>query len=247
MQTSSRLYATSNSVPVIYEGERTYVLKVRDLPHDEKPREKLVQYGPGYLSVKELLAVVLTMGTKKEEVFAMSGRVLQEYGEKAIIRETDPNKMSKELDIPFTKACQIIASFELGRRFFDTKKGELRTVRTSQQVYDYVRDMHDLPKEQLRGLYLDAHYRVVYDEVISIGSVDANIIHPREVFKPALERSASAVILVHNHPSGITTPSEADIAVTKQLVEAGRMLGVTLLDHVVVSSSGYVSIPVAYN
>lgn len=246
MQTSSRFYTTSSTVPVVHEGERKYVLKVRDLPNDEKPREKLAHYGPGYLSVKELLAVVLTVGTKKEEVLAMSGRVLQEYGEKAIIRETDPKKMSEELGIPFTKACQIVASFELGRRFFDIKKGELRVVRTPQQVYEYVRDMHSLSKEQLRGLYLDAHYRVIYDEVISIGSVDANIIHPREVFKPALERSASAVILVHNHPSGILTPSEEDIVATKQLVEASRMLGVMLLDHIVVSSNGYQSVPVAY-
>ena len=103
-----------------------------------------------------------------------------------------------------------------------------------------------LSKEQLRGLYLDAHYRVIHDEVISVGSVDANIIHPREVFKPALERSASAVILVHNHPSGVVTPSEADVEVTKQLVEASKVLGVTLLDHIVVAKDGYASIGVDY-
>jgi DNA repair protein RadC len=246
MQTSTRIYFTNDTIPVVCESEQTYVLKIRDLPQEEKPREKLAHYGPEYLSVKELLAVVLTVGTKKEEVLSMSGRVLKEYGEKAIVRETDPKKLSEDLDIPFTKACQIVASFELGRRFFDTKKGEFRVVRTPQQVYEHVRDMHDLPKEQLRGLYLDAHYRVIHDEIISIGSVDANIVHPREVFKPALERSASAVILVHNHPSGLAVPSEADIVVTKQLVEAGRALGVTLLDHIVVSSNGYHSIPVEY-
>jgi DNA repair protein RadC len=189
---------------------------------------------------------MLGVGTKKEEVMNMSQRVLKEYGVKTITSHTDPKKLSEEFDIPFTKACQIIACFELGRRFFSTPKGELKTVRTPKQVYDYVQDMHRLPKEQLRGLYLDAHYRVIHDEIISIGCVDANIIHPREVFFPAVQRSASAVILVHNHPSGIVTPSEADIAITKQLVEAARVLGITLLDHVVVTENEYQSVPVSY-
>ena len=238
----------SNIVPVVNENKETkqYILNIRDLPQEEKPREKLAQYGPEYLTAQELLAVVLSVGTKKEEVFHMSERILKEYGTKTIASHTDPKKLSEDLDIPLVKSCQIIACFELGKRFFSSKKGELKIVRTPKQVYEHVLDMHDLPKEQLRGLYLDSHYRIIHEEIISIGSVDANIIHPREVFSPAIQRNASAVILVHNHPSGIVTPSKDDVEVTTQLVETGKILGVTLLDHIVVTKDEFRSIYVDY-
>ncbi|MCK5027683.1 MAG: DNA repair protein RadC [Candidatus Pacebacteria bacterium] len=246
--TFAQTYQIRNAVSIVSENKETeqYILNIRDLPQEEKPREKLAQYGPEYLTTQELLAVVLGAGTKKEEVFHMSGRILKEYGTKTIASHTDPKKLSEDLDIPLVKSCQIIACFELGKRFFSSKRGDLKIVRTPKQVYDHVSDMHDLPKEQLRGLYLDSHYRVIHEEVISIGSVDANIIHPREVFSPAIQRNASAVVLVHNHPSGIVTPSKADIEITKQLVEAGKVLGVTLLDHIVVTKDRFQSICVDY-
>jgi DNA repair protein RadC len=106
--------------------------------------------------------------------------------------------------------------------------------------------MRDLPKEHLRGLYLDTHYQLIHDEVISIGSLTSNIIHPREVFRPALEYSASAVILAHNHPSGVAKPSEADILITRQIVEAGKILGISLLDHVIVTKTKFESVPSDY-
>ena len=106
--------------------------------------------------------------------------------------------------------------------------------------------MRDLPKECLRGLYLDVRYHVVHDEVISLGTLSSNIIHPREVLRPALEYAASAVILVHNHPSGIAKPSEADIAVTRQIVAAGKIFGIGVLDHLVVTKEKFESIPAEY-
>ena len=106
--------------------------------------------------------------------------------------------------------------------------------------------MHELTKEHLRGIYLNNHHRVVHDEVLSMGTLDANLIHPREVFKPAVEYGASAVILVHNHPSGVVTPSVSDIDITKQLVDAGRIMGVSLIDHVIVGGGKYASVPVSY-
>ena len=122
------------------------------------------------------------------------------------------------LGIPLIKACQLVACLEVGRRFFKSPNGRSPvTLRTASQVYEYLKDMRDLPKENLRGLYLDSHYQVVHDEIISIGNLTSNIAHPREVFRPALEHSAFAVILVHNHPSGVTTPSEADMEVTRQM------------------------------
>ena len=229
------------------DADKRYILKLRDLPKEEKPREKLVKYGPGALSAAELFAVVLNVGTRKEEVLAMSRRLLKEYGDSAIVNQKDPNKVRDMLGIPLGKACQAVACFEIGRRFFRAQDGRKPvTLRTAAQVYEYLKDMRDLPKEYLRGLYLDSHYQLIHDEVISIGSVTANIVHPREVFRPALEFSASAVILAHNHPSGIATPSEADIAITRQVIEAGRIVGIGLLDHVVITKKKFESVPAEY-
>ena len=225
------------------EGKR-YHLKIRDLPEDEKPREKLLQHGLGALSTSELLSVILNTGTKKEGVLEMSQRIIKDYGEGGIMSERNPAKLSEDLDVPIGKSLQIVACAELGRRFFEKNRSSLPTIRTAREVYDYTRGMHNLSKEHLRGIYLNAHYKVIHDEVISIGTVDANIIHPREVFKPAIEHSAVALILVHNHPSGVTTPSEADVSVTEQIIDAGKLLGVELIDHVIVVQDSFTSISV---
>lgn len=228
----------------ILMGENTsqYVLRVRDLPLDEKPREKLLQVGPQNLNSSELMAVLLGVGTKKEEVFAMAQRILKEYGQQAMIRETNPKVLAETLQIPIGKACQIVASFELGRRFFDTQAGRPVVVRTADQAYIHLQGMSNLPKEQLRGLYLNSRYQVVHEEVISVGSLTANIVHPREVFQPALEYNAVAIIIAHNHPSGSIEPTDADIATTRQLIEAGQIMGIDVLDHLVIANDSYISI-----
>ncbi len=228
------------------QGKR-YHLKIRDLPQDEKPREKLLKHGLSALSVSELLSVVLNNGTKKEGVLEMCGRIMKDYGDGGIMNQKNPEILSESLGIPLIKAMQIIACAELGRRFFDRNTLVKPTIRTAREVYDYVRDMHNLSKEHLRGIYLNTHYKVIHDEIISIGTVDANIIHPREVFKPAVEHSAVALILVHNHPSGITTPSEVDLAVTSQVIEAGKLLGIDVIDHVIVTRDSFASIPASYH
>jgi DNA repair protein RadC len=233
---------------LILDEDKKYNLKLRDLPADEKPREKLIKYGPQTLSFAELIAIVLNVGTKKEEVLTMSRRLLKEYGNSAVVYQKDPKKIQEMLGIPLVKSCQLVACFELGRRFFKNEEGRKPiTIRTASQVNDYLKDMRDLPKEHLRGLYLDNHYRLIHDEVISIGSLTSNIIHPREVFRPALEYGASAVILAHNHPSGVAKASDADITITRQIVEAGKILGIGLLDHVIVTKTKFGSIPVDYS
>ena len=228
------------------ETSRKYVLKLRDFPDAEKPREKLSDLGPSKLSTKELLAIILGTGTKKEDVIAMSERILKEYGERSLVMMTDPKKVSLDLDIPMIKAMQLVACGELGRRFFSRKETGLPIIRVAEDVYEYVKDMRDLPREHLRGIYLDTHQRVIHDEVISIGTINSNIVHPREIFKSAIEYNASAIILVHNHPSGISTPSASDIEITKQIIEAGKIVGINLLDHVIVTKDGFTSVPVDY-
>jgi DNA repair protein RadC len=225
---------------------KQYILTIRDLEPKDKPREKLLASGPSALTLAELLSVVLNVGTSKEGVLAMAARITKEYGEKSLASKLDAKRLSADLDIPLGKALQVVACVEIGRRLFERNDLGARVVRTARDVYEYAANMRELPKELLRGIYLNAHYKVIHDEVISIGTVDTNIIHPREVFKAALEYSAAAVILVHNHPSGDATPSEADVAVTRQLVEAGKLLGIHLIDHVVVARGGFESVAVDY-
>lgn len=184
------------------------------MPDEDKPREKLIKHGPSVLSIHELLAIVLSVGTRKEEVLTMSSRIIKEYGEKSIINQT---------------------------------KGRPITIRTPKQAYEYLKDMRELSKEHLRGLYLNSRHVVIHDEVISIGSLTANIVHPREVFKPAIEYSAVAVIIAHNHPSGTIKPTKSDIEITKQLLKAGKILGIDLIDHIIIGKNKFISIPADYD
>lgn len=243
---TSPFYNIKDNDLIFSDSEKTgknYVLRVKDLPNEEKPREKLVLFGPDALSVNELLAIVLTTGTKKEGVLSISSRIIKEYGEKTIIKEKNPKKITSELNVPFTKACQIIACFELGRRFFDKNSANSPTIRSAKDAFDYLKDMRELKKENLRGIYLNSHYKIVHDETISVGSFTSNIAHPREIFKPAIECLAVAVIVAHNHPSGIITPSNADIEITIQLREAGKILGIDFLDHIIIAKNKFISIP----
>lgn len=228
---------------LLLDAERDkYVLRIKDLPKEEKPREKLISFGPKALSVNELLAIILAVGTKKEGVLSISERLIHEYGEKGIVNENDPQKMAFDSKIPLIKACQIIACFELGKRFFKKPPHNGAVIRSAKDVFNYTKDMRDLSKEQLRGIYLNNHYRVAHTEVISIGSLTSNIIHPREFFKPAFEYSAVAAIAAHNHPSGVASPSDSDIEITRRFKEAGKILGIDFLDHVIISKNKFISI-----
>ncbi len=237
-------YIAKSNEKILDNDSKRYVLRIRDLPPDKKPREKLLAHGPSALSISELLAVVLNVGTKKEGVLAMASRLIKEYGEKSVLSQKNPAALAKEFNIPIVKAAQVVACAELGRRLFQKNDLAAPTIRTATEVFEYAKEMGNLSKEHLRGLYLNAHYKLIHDEVISIGTVDANIIHPREVFKPAIEYSAAAVILVHNHPSGNAQPSQNDVEVTKKLAQAGRLLGIDLADHIIVAKGGFMSIPV---
>lgn len=225
---------------------RQYVLKIRDLPEESKPREKLLKNGAESLSLQELLSVVLNTGSKKEGVLEMAHRIVREYGNSALSGELNAVTMSEDLDIPIGKATQIVACMEIGKRLYKRNENGLATIRTAKDAYEYLKDMHSLPKEQLRGLYLDTHNRVIHQEVISMGTINSNIVHPREVFRPALEYGAAGVVLAHNHPSGISTPSLADIEITKQLIQAGKIIGINLMDHIVITRDGYSSVPADY-
>jgi DNA repair protein RadC len=228
------------------DNERKYVLRIRDMPIEQKPREKLIKYGPSTLSSAELLAIILNTGNKNEDVIEVSNRIIKDYGEKSVISQKNVNKMSKDLNISIIKSSKIIACGELGRRFYEKHENGFTTIRTARDTYEYLQDMRNLPKEHLRGLYLNSHNLIIHDEVISIGTINSNIVHPREVFRPAIEYNAVAIVLAHNHPSNISTPSKQDIEITKQLVQAGKMIGINILDHVIITKDNFISIHAGY-
>lgn len=243
MTNTAATYILHDHDTVLHAPSSEYVLRVRDLPSSERPREKMLATGAANLSQAELVAVLWGVGTRSEEVLAMAKRALHEYGEKAILHETKPDHLAAALGIPLTKACQLIAAFELGRRAYGTSRsGGPLQVRTMDQAYHFFQTMGAQPKEQLRGLYLGSQYQVVHDEVISIGSLTSNVVHPREVFEPAISHGAVAIIIAHNHPSGSLEPSDADVEITRQLMEAGKVLGIDLLDHLIVTKLGYSSV-----
>ncbi len=219
-----------------------YVLRVRDMAESDRPRERMARLGSGELSLAEIVAVLLGSGTRREEVMSMSRRILREYGERTIMSETDPARLSEALDIPLAKACQLLAGLELGRRFYQTRGGKPTVIRTAAQAYEYLFAMAQLPKEQLRALYLGGRYQLVHEEIISVGSLTANIVHPREIFQPAIVYGAAAIIVAHNHPSGSLEPTPSDRLVTRQLVASGEMLGIELLDHLIIAGESYSSI-----
>lgn len=220
--------------------------KIKEIPKSERPREKLLKEGPDVLTDAELLAIVLNTGIRKkdyyEDVLELSKRILKEYGSKSIVHVKDVKKLMKDLEIPEVKACQIVACFELGNRFFGRNEKEIY-IRESKDVYNYLKDkMVGLRKEQFRGLYLNSRNKLIHDEVISLGTLTTNLVHPREVFKPAIDKSAAAIILAHNHPSGDPEPSEDDIKITKQLIEVSNLINIEILDHVIIGENKYVSL-----
>ena len=240
------LYSLTHHERILDNAERRYVLKIRDLRPEDKPRERLIKHGAAALSTPELLAIILGTGTKKEEVLSMANRIVKEYGGKSIFSHKNPAILARELDIPLIKSAQIVACAELGRRFFLRNLNGAPVLRSGREVFEYAKEMGALAKEHLRGIYLNVDYKVIHDEVISIGTLDANIVHPREVFKPALEYSAVGVILVHNHPSGSAGPSKEDVEITNQLISAGKIMGIDLIDHIIVTRDNFESVPAKY-
>ncbi|PIQ79484.1 MAG: hypothetical protein COV79_03575, partial [Parcubacteria group bacterium CG11_big_fil_rev_8_21_14_0_20_41_14] len=222
------------------QGKTKY--KIKELPLNQRPQERLMEHGPDTLRPQELLAIIIRTGYKGEGVLELSSRILQEYGSKAIIKERNVQRLMDELGIPKVKACQIISCFELGRRFYQEDTGRMPTIRGADDVYEYLKDLQKMKKEVFRGLYLNGRNKLIHDEVVSIGTLNANLVHPREVYQAAIEFSASAVIVAHNHPSGESEPSEQDKAVTLKLRDAGALLGIALIDHVIIGRSSYTSL-----
>lgn len=219
-----------------------YQIKLKELPGIERPREKLIKHGPDVLKNSELLAIILNTGCRGLNVLELSRMIIKDYGNKAIALEKNVGRLMEALNLPQVKACQVVATFELGRRFFLEDKGRIPTIKGPEDVFKHLSEMKKLQKEHFRGLYLNTRNRLIHDEIISMGTLNLSLIQPREVFRPAIEYSAAALILAHNHPSGDPEPSEDDIKVTRQIAEAGKLMEIDVLDHVIIGEERFVSL-----
>ena len=213
---------------------------IKELPKEERPRERLIKYGPKALSSTELLAIIMRTGTHKENVKDLATRLLKQYNLPGLAHASII-ELKKTLGIGDAKACQISACFELGRRLLTYESHPI--IRTPKDIETlFMSEMRYLRKENFKGVYLDAKNRMIMEETIFMGTLDVNIVHPREIFKIALSVSAAGVILVHNHPSGDPNPSSDDVELTKRMVNAGKLMGINVLDHIVLGDGNYISL-----
>ncbi|MCK5759966.1 MAG: DNA repair protein RadC [Candidatus Delongbacteria bacterium] len=208
---------------------------------DKMPREKMFDGLVDKMNLSELVAVLIGKGTRNENVFTISERIINDYGSKTLLKETDPKKLNESLKIGEVNSCKLIAAFELGRRFYSSAGKIKKLIRGPEDVFEYTKDMSTLVKEHFRGLYLNTKNYVIHDEIISIGHLSGALVHPREVFKAAVEFSASSVIIVHNHPSGDPEPSKNDDKITQMIKEAGNIMNIPLTDHVIIGEDSYYS------
>lgn len=219
-------------------------MKIKKLNMSERPREKMMVQGRESLSNSELLAILLKTGSKKEGALALSTRILNhEEGGLSRFAEYSIEELTAFDGIGQVKACEIHAAMELGIRISKANAVSLGRITDAEGVAKFFMDeMKTLKKEVFKILLLDLKGKIITWETISVGNLTTSLVHPRETFRSAVKRSAASIILVHNHPSGDPTPSEDDKLVTRRLVEAGNILGVPVLDHIVIGDSTFVSL-----
>jgi len=211
-------------------------LKIREMPADERPREKLAAHGASALTDPELLAILLRTGVAGTNVIEVARKLLQEYGSLGELSRCTVDELSKIRGVGFAKAVQLVAAFGLGQRLARETLTK-RKLDSPELVNELVgAEMRWLGKESLRVILLDTRYHWIRTEAISLGSINESIAHPRDIFRPALISSAYAVIVVHNHPSGDASPSQTDHNLTRRLAEAAELLQVKLLDHIIIGA-----------
>lgn len=214
-----------------------YQAMIRDLPQGERPRERLRGYGPKYLNNTELIAILLRTGLKGENVLSLASRLLARFGGLAGLGRTTFAELCAERGISEAKACQLLAALELGRRLVSLTPDERVIIHSSQDVANLLTaEMSSLDQEHLRVLLLNTKNEVLAVQEVYIGNVNTSVVRPAEIFRSAVRDNAPSIIVVHNHPSGDPTPSKEDITITREMVSAGELLGIELLDHIIVGT-----------
>lgn len=216
---------------------------VRDLPMSERPRERMVEFGPEALSSQELLAIVLGRGIHGESVLATAQKLLAQFGSLENVVSASIADLTQLRGMGIAKATQLKACLEIARRVSAIRVETSEIVMKPSDVFHLVKNkISEEAKEHFIVLSFDVRNRFLGLDVVAVGILTANIIHPRETFESAIKRHASHIIVSHNHPSGICDPSDEDVEMTKRLVEAGRIMGIQVVDHVIVSRGSYFSL-----
>jgi len=221
-------------------------LPINKWPELERPREKLLKYGSENLTGCELLAILLRTGinnkSSSSSAMDLARSIFLKYESLNELFNVSAVELAEIKGIGVAKASQILAALELGRRAVSEKNGKKVSFRCSEEVANYyIPLLKDLKKEQFRVLLLDVKNKLIKEVLISQGSLNSSIVHPREVIKPAIKDSAASVIFIHNHPSGDPEPSIDDIEITDRLCKSFAILGINVLDHIIVAESGYFS------
>ena len=216
-------------------------MKIKDIPWFNRPGFKLTRNGVSSLDDAELLSIIFGIGSKGESALELSNKLLKKYNFNKL-ENISIKELAKECK-SYNKALQLISLIELSKRYNKlVSNGFAFSIRSSKDVYNiFNNELSNLKKEKVIGVYLDTKNKIIKKEIIGIGILDSSLIHPRELFKEAIKESAKSVILVHNHPSGDSNPSEDDVRLTKNLIEAGNLIGINFLDHVIIGKKNFYS------
>ncbi|MFZ5942743.1 MAG: RadC family protein [Bacillota bacterium] len=219
-----------------------YRLTLKEYPVELQPRERLDRYGVQVLSDRELIAILLATGSRESTALDVADAILTKYKGLKNLHGLTVQELSSIKGVGLGKAARILAALEMGKRI-SLQGGEFRAaIQSPEDVSNLVmEEMRFLDREHFRALLLNTKNQVLTLETISIGNLNSSLVHPRELFKAAVKRSAASIILLHNHPSGDPTPSKDDIEITKRIIEAGKIMGITILDHIIIGNKIYLS------
>ena len=218
------------------------IILIKDIPNNERPRERLIKYGVESLSNEELLSIIISSGTKDKSCKEISLEILKYFEDVSNMKNANISNLSSINGIGLSKACNILASIELGKRVYFKREDTSIKCNNSFKIYEYIKDEFiDKKQEYFYELYFDNKQRLIDKRLLFIGTINKSLVHPREVFKYAYLYSASSIAIVHNHPSGDVNPSKEDIEITEALYELGRLNKIPLVDHIIVGNNSYYS------
>lgn len=218
-------------------------MNIRELPTEEKPREKLLREGSRSLSTTEILTILIGSGTRKKSAMEIASEILSlDKGGIRFLAECSPEELAKVEGMGSARVCMLLAAVELGKRIASAPRDEAPMIKSASDIaHLFMERMRYYKKEHFISLMINAKGEIIEEARISIGDLCSSTTHPREVFVNAIRRSAGSVVFVHNHPSGDPTPSDVDIQTTRRLMEAGTLLGIPVLDHIIIGDGRYVS------
>ena len=218
-------------------------MMIRDVHIADRPRERLIRQGAESLSNQELIAILLRTGTKQESVLVLANRILSSFDKIQDLKYATIEEMMQVKGVGQAKAVQLLAAAEIGKRLYRKHSEGRYTITSPEDAAAYLMtDMSSLNQEHFVVLFLNVKNEVLHKQTIFIGSLNSSIVHPREIFREAVKRSAASIIVAHNHPSGNPSPSPEDIEVTKRLIEAGSIMGIEMLDHVIIGDHQFLSL-----